>query len=595
MTTIEVLNPVAKAVAVHVAPAQRLHVLDGARIGLYWNYKTGGDVFLRRLAELVEQRFPGAIVRYYAGDVGLLAKHATDRLADRIAMECDVVVGSTADCGGCTAWLVRDLITFEQRGVPTVCVTARSFVRDAERSAATFGLPMLPMAVIPTPTGNQAHDAVRAMCDDAFAVISRGLTSETSDVVSDGLLGHVTLLEDEVLTFEGSDTLDAVRQMNERFVEYAWSDGLPLLPPTVEAVESMAAGTTRPLDELVAILEPGFGRVTVRIIAANAVMAGCRPEHLPVLITAIECMADPKMNVRGKQMSTGPDAPVVIVNGPIAARLKLNHGRCALGPGSPSAANVVIGRALRLCLMNGGHAYPGVTDLDTIGTPAKFGMVLAENVAASPWEPYHAERGHAPDVDTVTVHWVEGISELEDLHSTDPDTLLRPWATALTNAANLSTGAWLCGRRADPRTGDEDPEHHLLLIAPDHASVFSAAGWTKSRLREELHQIGQMSFELMLIPKEPNLIRVTHPELDFVWDEPTTLLPVLESADCYELVVVGEGNGRSMLLYGCGSPITRPIQGIPTHVTTVEQRLSNEPSSDAHRGDLAGTVVAKAR
>ena len=569
MTSIEVFNPVAEIVPTHVDPAVRYDALEGKRVGLYWNFKTNGDLALSHVERLMAERFPGTTFVNVRGDGGLLAKHATESVASYVAQTCDVVVGAIADCGGCTSWLTHDLILFEKLGVPSVCIVAKEFEKDAARSAQGFGMPLLPLAVVPDPMSNNTHDGVLKMVDGVFDHIVRGLTRQVPNLVGEGIIEeHVTILPDEWLTFEGTDSYEALMEMNEQFLSFGWSDGFPLLAPTRLAMDRMAQATSRDLDETVGILEPGFGRVTVGTIAANAIMAGCRPEHLPVLIAAIECMIEPRMCVRGKQMSTGPDAPLLIINGPIADQLGINSGRSALGTGAPSAPNVVIGRALRLCLMNGGLAYPGVTDLDTIGTPAKFGMCVAENVTASPWDPFHVERGFAASNSTVSVQWTLGICELEDLHSTDPETLIRPWVTALTNAANLSTGVWMCGRRSDTRTGDEEREHHLLLIAPDHARIFKNAGWTKDRLRQELFDAAQMPFELMLIPKEPHLIRASHPELDWVWDAPDTKMPVVEGPDCYDFAVVGGAAGRSMLFLGSGQSITKAIEEPATHAAS---------------------------
>src|SRR6202044_1081004 len=120
--------------------------------------------------------------------------------------------------------------------------------------------------------------------------------------------------------------------------------------------------------EVVGLFAPGFGVGTVRKIAANAVMAGCAPNTMPLLLALMDCILDPSMGLRTWAMSTGPQAPIVLVSGGDADQIGMNHGICALGPGSISHVNVVIGRALRLIMMNIGLSYPGVSDMDTIGT-----------------------------------------------------------------------------------------------------------------------------------------------------------------------------------------------------------------------------------
>src|SRR5262249_37081032 len=151
---------------------------------------------------------------------------------------------------------------------------------------------------------------------------------------------------------------------------------------------------------------PSFGPATVERIAINAVLAGCRPEFLPVLIAAAEAMAAPRLNLGAIQTTTNPVTLWLIVNGPIARRLGVNGGGNCLGPGNP--ANATLGRAVRLMLQNIGGGLPVDIDRATHGQPGKFTFCCAENEEASPWEPLHVERGFAPECSTVTVAGVSG-------------------------------------------------------------------------------------------------------------------------------------------------------------------------------------------
>ena len=257
------------------------------------------------------------------------------------------------------------MVEFEKHGIPTVAWTAEGFVEDALRSAENFGMPALSIATMPLPFTNQSPDNIGHMVSECIDHVVHGLTRvpEKTRQVDAGF----TIVSDERLSFEGEDLLDAMEVMNRQFLEWKWSDGFPLIPPTPDRVERMLRGTRRAPQEVIAHLEPGFGMATVEKIAANAVLAGCRPEHLPVVIAAVQCISDPKIYLRNKAMSTGPHAPLIVVNGPIAKALDINAKVCALGPGSISYANSVIGRALRLVMMNIGFTYPGVSDMDTIG------------------------------------------------------------------------------------------------------------------------------------------------------------------------------------------------------------------------------------
>jgi len=447
------------------------------------------------------------------------------------------------------------MVELERRGVPTVLFTAQTFVHDAQRSAASFGLAGLPLAVVPLPFTNQKPEAVHRMAEGAFDQVVAGLT-QTVDVRPGA---QPPRLEDR-FAYDGDDLLDAWTLMRADFLRRGWSDGFPLVPPTPRAVEALLRGTTRSPGDIVATLEPGFGIATIEKLAINAVMAGCGPEHLPLLLTAVRCLAEPKMYIRNKAMSTGPHAPLVLVNGPKGRVADVNAGMCALGPGAPSASNTVLGRALRLVMMNVGHTYVGVSDMDTIGSPLKYACCCAENEAESPWEPYHVTRGFAKDASTVTVHFVYGICELHDFRSTAPEDLVGVFATAATNVAQVGTGLWLIGRRADPRTKTEEREHNTLFICPEHAQIFARAGWGRREIQEALYRAARLPFKTMMLNKEPKALAVAHPELAWLADHPDLPLPVVEDPGCFDIAVVGAAAGRGAYFYGAGEPVTLPVE-----------------------------------
>ncbi|MFG1421752.1 UGSC family (seleno)protein [Roseixanthobacter liquoris] len=555
-TRLRVYNPVAEILEVSHPPAPRVDDLDGKRIGLYWNMKAGGDVALARAEELLKQRYPRATFAYYRGSVGWMMRHVTPADVAQVARECDVVIGTTADCGSCTSWLMRDLIEFEKAGVPSVGFVASQFISDARHSAGSFGIKDLALAVVPLPFTNQTPDEIRENVDKNIDGVVAALTKPLASTHYETKL---TLLDDAWLDFDGTDALAAMEHMNDQFLSYGWGDGFPLIPPTEDRVERMLRGTRRDPEEVVAVMEPGFGKATVRKIAANAVMAGCRPDFLPVLIAAVECMAEPKINLRNKSQSTCPHAPVLWINGPIRDRIGLNSGTCALGPGALSFANTAIGRAVRLLMMNVGHTYPGISDMDTIGSPTKYSMVVAENQEKSPWKPFHVDAGFGEEESVVSLLFGCGICELQDFVNHDPERLTDVYASAAMNVANVSTGGWLLGRRSDPRSGTNEKEHHVMLICPEHAERFRAKGWSKSDLQKAMFRKARMPFETLMLQKEPEAFKESHPELQWLWESPQTLLPVVEDPECFEIVVVGGGAGRGAFLYGTGESQSKVI------------------------------------
>jgi len=449
------------------------------------------------------------------------------------------------------------MVELEKAGVPTVSFTAESFVKDARRSAQAFGLPALPIAVVPLPLTNQTPDEIRRAVDGCIDQVIEALTTLPAITVETPAAGTLT----ERLLVEGIDPLDTLDRMTRLFLERGWSDGFPLVPPTPERVERMLRGTRRAPDEVVAALEPGFGVATVEKIAINCAMAGCLPEHLPVLLAAVEAVSDPKFFLRIAAMSTGPHAPFILVNGPIAKQLGINSGRCALGPGSQNRANVVIGRALRLIYMNIGQAYPGVMDLDTIGSANKFSLCVAENEEANPWSPFHVERGYDRETSTVTVMTAYAQSDVFDFFNTTPEGILNTVASAAANAAIASTGRWLEGSWADPRTRVKILDRNLLLLCPEHAAIIAKHGWSKADVRNYVYQHARLPFRVLRSNREPSTLIAGRPDLQWLTEHPDLPLPLVEVPECYEIAVVGGAAGRSMYFYGAHEAITKPIEG----------------------------------
>jgi hypothetical protein len=451
------------------------------------------------------------------------------------------------------------MVELERRGIPTVFFTAKTFVHDAQRSAASFGLPGLPIAVLPMPVTNQRPGDIDAMVDGSIEEVITALTRPVEAAGAD----HDLPAAEERLVYGGDDLLAAWDAMQADFLTRGWSDGFPLVAPTPRAVAGMLGGTRRPPADVVATLEPGFGLATVEKLAVNAVMAGCRPEHLPFLIAAVRCLAEPKMYLRNKAMSTGPHAPVVIVNGPRGRAARFNGGVCALGPGAPSASNSALGRALRLTMMNVGHTYVGISDMDTIGSPLKYACCCAENERESPWEPYHVTRGFRAEDSTVTVHFAYGLCELHDFKSTTPEDLIGVFATAATNVAQVGTGLWLLGRRSDPRYKTAEQEHNTMLLCPEHAQIFAREGWGRERIQRAMYDATRIPFRTLMLNKERPAMAASHPELGWLWDHPDLPVPIVEDPGCFEIAVVGGAAGRGAYFYGAGEPVTMPVEETP--------------------------------
>ena len=216
----------------------------------------------------------------------------------------------------------------------------------------------------------------------------------------------------------------------EFFLEKEWSDGLPVVTPTEERVQRMLRGTHRDPDEVIGHIPPSMGIATVRTVAIHALMAGCKPEYLPVVIGGIAVMLRPELNLNGVQATMGADAPLMIVNGPYAQKIGLNGGSGCFGPGF--RANASIGRAIRLMLMNLGGAIPGVSSASQFSSPLRYTACLTENVAQSPWETLAVSHGYSPEDNVITCAAVGNPHNCDDDVCREPQRLLRGVAETMT-------------------------------------------------------------------------------------------------------------------------------------------------------------------
>ena len=248
-----------------------------------------------------------------------------------------------------------------------------------------------------------------------------------------------------------------LEEVNQFFYRKGWGDGLPILPPTEEAVAQMMAGTDLPPDHVVAKLIPRMGKATVEKIAVNAVMAGALPTYMPVLIAAVDAISDPKTRFDTFEVSTGSWAPLLVINGPIRNDIHINCSSGMMSPGD--IANAAIGRAVGLIVKNIGGARKGIEDMGTLGDAMKYSLVIGENEENSPWEPLHVEFGYEKEDNTVTVMFPDRFTQ-----TIPAQTHAEGIATAL---AGMGPGALSC-----------------MIVIPDHARIFEQEGWSKKQVKE---------------------------------------------------------------------------------------------------------------
>jgi hypothetical protein len=306
------------------------------------------------------------------------------------------------------------------------------------------------------------------------------------------------------------------------------TDGLPVVPPTRERVAAMLAGVDRPADELVALVPPNYGRATVEKIAINAVMAGCRPEYLPVVVAALDAVCDERFDLHGASATTNSPAPLVIVNGPVRAALDINCGAGLFGPGW--RANATIGRALRLACVNLGGAMPGVVSMSTLAHPGRYTYCIGEREEASPWESLAVEHGWASTDDTVALLAADAPLTVYDQRSRTAPDLCATIAASMAVIEHHKMTHW----------GDT-----LLVLSPEHAAIIAGDGWSKADVRRFLFERLQRPV-CELVPgvdggdglPEHVLRKFTDPAHD------RTLIPKFRAPEHIKIIVAGGSAGR---------------------------------------------------
>lgn len=336
-----------------------------------------------------------------------------------------------------------------------------------------------------------------------------------------------------------------IEEINQHFLGQRWTDGLPVMPPTEEAVKRMLAGTDRDPDEVVGTVSPRNGRATIEVIAANAVMAGCRPEYMPVLIAAVEAVTEPEFNLSGVQSTSNSVSPLLIVNGPIRRQLNINSEMGLIGYGFQ--ANNTIARALRLIMIAAGGSWPDDNAMCTLGKLPIF--LFGEWEEASPWPPLHVELGHRAEESTVTAVHASAFHAIAA--GTYPaERLIENIGQVMGEPGPLSREYWW---GADL----------TLVLNPLHAEIMAAAGLSKEEVKKRLMERAKVPFSRLKSSHfTPGKIGDACPWINEVKDD--TMIPLVDQPDQLTLVVASGrnwGHAAFFPAWGCyRSRVTKKIK-----------------------------------
>jgi hypothetical protein len=420
----------------------------------------------------------------------------------------------------------------EIAGFPTSSLTCEGFLGQAAATSVGLGMPNLPVATIVGHPGAQSVEEIR-----------RNAAEVSADMVIDNLLSQPDVIElapepsAREIVFSGT-----FEEVNAHFYEKEWSDGLPIFPPTLEKIEEFLSFTTRDPDEILGIVLPSSRAVTVWATAVNGVMAGCRPEYMPILVALAEAMADPVYGVEHSGNTPGAET-LIILNGPIIKQLGFNYEQGVLRDGF--MANTSVGRFWRLALRNMAGFLPHKTDKGSFGNT--FRVVLAENedsLAKMGWPPMSADMGFAAGDNTVTITRMTGGGVLASVTGATPEAMLPYIAEGLAK----QTGWEVVFTVGGLTFGTLRP---AVILTPILAETMAKCGWSKTDVKRYLYEHARLpawkvesytetwaDFPITSLQHQVNLGNL--PKAFAESDDPGRLVPIVLDPEDFMVLISGD-------------------------------------------------------
>jgi hypothetical protein len=437
---------------------------------------------------------------------------------------------------------VYDVIYIEGKGKPTATYVFEHFANDAVSAASSKGMPVVrivPETIVSESTVMATIEAaIKAVFANVVAALTQPLTAEEKSPRRREPENPPRLI------FRGT-----LPEVNRFFYQRGWTDGLPIMPPTEEAVAEMMTGTDLPAATLVEKLEPHLGKATVAKIAVNAVMAGCLPTYMPLLIAGVRALAA-HAGCGMMAVSTGSFAPFWLINGPAAkdANFRATYG--ATSPGD--IANASFGRAMGLITKNIRGVRKQIEDMGVFGNPGKYSWVAAENEENSPWEPFHVSRGFKKENSTVSLMFPQSFQQMMPFGTDDKGIL----ATVLGGLTPLRQGSF------------------ALLLTPNNAASLASAGWSKQAVIDfiiEKADVREDYFTHLGLPEGVIFDRgnVTGPGTG-----PKIFYPSPRDPEPVQVFVFGGFGSWMGFLQGGPSPITRKVE-LPKNWAQLVKKYKN--------------------
>lgn len=502
--------------------APRSGELEGRTVYLVDVRFMNGKVFLEQIQQVLAERFPGVktVLRQKRGGYTEDDPALWQEIQDQAAL----VIMAIGHCSTCAPAVAVHCATLEDRGIPTAPLVTGAFTDLVRAVSHKAGMPHLRFTFVPHPVSGKTAPELQGYVNGPDPTSGLNVLDGIVDALTTPLRPQESArgeLDRPVPRVVGASSEDELLQL---FQQAWWTDGLPIVLPTPERVQAMLKGTQRAPDETIGRMRPTQTQeewsYTVEQVAVNAVMAGARPEHLPVIL-ALAASQQTALH-----SSTSGFASMVVVNGPIRHQIRMNAGLGALGPFN--SANAAIGRAYALLSRNlGGGAVPGITYLGTQGNPLNYNNIcFAENQERSPWEPFHVQKGFDKDESTVSIFRGRTYSALLEIRAAT-------WEQQLLNMVGGFTPV--------PGTG------LTLLVEPLAAQALKGrAGFaSKQQLARWFQQRSTLPYEtywdyqLVINYIEPLARKGQEPFASYLAQGPGTQVPRFADAEKISTLVVG--------------------------------------------------------
>jgi hypothetical protein len=507
----------------------RVKDLAGKKIAIIWDGKKGGDKYCIAVEELLNKKYPTATtMRLVWGDA---------EAAEKAKREMDTFIYGVAD-NGMGGWIqCRQVVALERLGKPGVFVVGDNATHTSKMSAEDAGLPSIRIVSLPSidyypkrSTVENIRPVAEASIDAIIGALTRPLRPEEKNPEL-----KVLKKTPETVKVTAESYESALEQFNRLYLDNHWGDGLPLILPTEQAVKWMLTGTRRSPDEVIGRIPYRNGIATVEKIAINSVMAGAKPEYLPVIIAAMECLAE-EGTYTHMMSSEGSFTLMIMISGPLGKEINMNSGVGLLGHGW--RANNTIGRAIRLSLINIGYLWPGEIDMALIGRPSSHTFyTFAENIEQSPWETFNEGLGYQPEDSCVTVDTVMGGLGMRIYGGG----VVEPWDVKPVLESMVKDVAADRGTFAQYKVGVANPmahlRKHILVIHPEMAIMLQRIGYNSKRsLRDYLYESTLVPYEELSereIQGINDRINTKPPDIDIFFPHdaiPKDRLPVIKES-----------------------------------------------------------------